>query len=88
MMQRPIVNTSREAVELLASSYSDTDVSPTLLVLLQERDAARAELSDVLAENDALRFVLNTMRAEIDALRARLTVMEGRSDSPAAEPTQ
>lgn len=42
-------DTSREAVDRLAA----------------ERDAARAEVTDVLAENDALRFDRNNLRAEV-----------------------
>ena len=37
--------------------------------LLAERDAARAEVTDVLAENDALRFDRNNLRAEAQRLR-------------------
>ena len=78
---KTIADTSRKAVEeLIVTLYDQTngggvlrwcepdvanDAAATLLVLLAERDAVRAELTDVLAENDALRFVLNNLRAEI-----------------------
>jgi len=90
---KTIADTSRKAVEeLIVTLYDQTngggvlrwcepdvanDAAATLLVLFAERDAARAELSDVIAENDALRFVLGNMRAEIDALCARLAELEG-----------
>ena len=101
---KTIVDTGHEAVErLIVSIYDQTngggllrwgepdvanDAAATLLVLLAERDAARAEVSEVMAENDALRFVLNNMRAEIDALRARLAELEGRSDREPTEATR
>ena len=94
---KTIADTSRKTVEeLIVTLYDQTngggvlrwcepDVSnnaaATLLVLLDERNAARSELHDVLTENDALRFALNNTCAEVDALRARLTAMEGRDNS-------
>ncbi len=74
-----MTDTSREAVEMLAHEHTSVEfmrgmISPrhvytaaTLRALLDERDAARAQLTDVLAENDALRFSVNNVRAIIEA---------------------
>jgi uncharacterized protein (UPF0335 family) len=50
---------------------SERDIVHMLMLqraaLEAERDAARAQLTDVLAENDALRFSVNNVRAIIEA---------------------
>jgi hypothetical protein len=79
-------DTSAEAVEQLSAEiYAETnngnlirwcppklanDATTTLRALLAERDALRAQASDILAENDALRFTLNNANAALATARA------------------
>jgi hypothetical protein len=56
----------------------------TLRALLAERDALRAQASDILAENDALRFTLNNVKADVTRLRRSwLATIQTENSCPA-----